>query len=278
MVESPRDTIGPSPILKGRELRKWALCANAGDFVDVWLEAVSSKGRWFTRQAMYGNRLDQARLILQGETRTELRKSYFKMDGGLMQREEVKQEVGNVWGEHPWWATDDRKRWGLALKRTRAVLLKHKNKQGLVDVESEEIYRRLDAVRHQVQDSPTETNRVRFEEELQAARRREQLNVRMSRIKCRIKWLKDGDAASRFFFACLKAKNKREEITSLKLPTGVVVTDEGRILKLIEETYGDLYTAEEESPEVLTRRGEVLQLLDKRLTDNQNRQLEEEPT
>ncbi|KAL3687098.1 hypothetical protein R1sor_013407 [Riccia sorocarpa] len=266
MVEYSRDTRGPSPLLKGRELRKWTLCANAGDLTDIWLEALKKTRPWYTRQTMYGNRLDQAwldrcnvtnmgewicqledmnhdgsssladhipiraYLVLEGERRSEGRKLYFKMEGSLLKKEEVMTETKRVWVDHPAWANDDRKRWGLALARALAN-----------------------------------------------ARRREQVDTRMSRIRCRIKWLKDGDAPSRFFYACLKAKNKKEEITLIKLDTGEVITEEGRILQLIEETYGELYTADEEGPQAVQQGDEVLQLVDKRLTGDQNRQLEETP-
>ncbi|KAL3690404.1 hypothetical protein R1sor_016713 [Riccia sorocarpa] len=83
---------------------------------------------------------------------------------------------------------------------------------------------------------------------------------------------------SRFFFACLKAKTQREEITSIKLDSGEVITEESQILILIKETYGDLYIAEAESPKTTNKRREVLQLVDKRLTDTQNRKLEETPS
>ncbi|KAL3691489.1 hypothetical protein R1sor_005140 [Riccia sorocarpa] len=62
MVERREDSIGPSPLLKGAELRKWTLCSNNADLIDTWLVAVRSTGPWFTRQAVCGARIDQARL------------------------------------------------------------------------------------------------------------------------------------------------------------------------------------------------------------------------
>ncbi|KAL3688477.1 hypothetical protein R1sor_014786 [Riccia sorocarpa] len=138
--------------------------------------------------------------------------------------------------------------------------------------------RRLERARFQVQHDPTEEAKKPFEEALVAARRREQLDTRISRIRCRIKWLKDGDVSTRFFFACLRAKNKREEITAVKLQTGEVITDEAQILSLIEETYGELYSAEDEGPGTVERRRAVLQMIDKRFSEEQNRHLEENPT
>ncbi|KAL3695931.1 hypothetical protein R1sor_010007 [Riccia sorocarpa] len=187
-------------------------------------------------------------LILQGEVQEAGRKSYFKMDGSQLQNDAILHEVITVWDQHPSWAADERKRWGLALAR----------------------------VQHDRY--PTEEAKKLFEEALVAARRREQLDTRISRISCRIKWLKDGDASTRFFFACLKAKNKREKITAVKLQTGEVITGEAQILSLIEETYGELYLAEEEGPETVECRGAVLQMIDKRFSEEQNLHLEENPS
>ncbi|KAL3677171.1 hypothetical protein R1sor_027119 [Riccia sorocarpa] len=145
-------------------------------------------------------------------------------------------------------------------------------------MDAEQIYRHLAQVRIAVQEEPTEENRQIFEESLIAARRREQLDTRTCRIRCRIKWLRDGDVPSKFFFACLKAKNQKEEITTIKLASGEVIKEEGRILKLIEETYGDLYSVEAERPETTERRQETLQPIDKRLTQDQNRTLEALPS
>ncbi|KAL3682664.1 hypothetical protein R1sor_000686 [Riccia sorocarpa] len=200
------------------------------------------------------------------------------MDGGCLKREEVLQEIRSAWAEHPQWAKDERWRWGLALARVRSVLLKHKNRQRQNELEAAEIHRRLAMARMLVQEDPSETNKDRFEMSLQAARQREQADTRISRMKCRIKWLEDGDASSRYFFACLKAKNKRENITTIKLDTGEVVTDDGRILQLIEATYGGLYSAEMEGTEVREQRREILQLVDKTLTREQNRTLAELPS
>ncbi|KAL3696204.1 hypothetical protein R1sor_010280 [Riccia sorocarpa] len=102
--------------------------------------------------------------------------------------------------------------------------------------------------------------------------------MRIYRIKCRIKWLKDNNTSSKYRFACLKAKNRKEEITSIKLESGEVIMEEGRILKLIEETYGELYTAEVESPAATERRREVLQLVDKKSTDAHNMNLDGTPS
>ncbi|KAL3684704.1 hypothetical protein R1sor_002726 [Riccia sorocarpa] len=176
MVEYRRDTIGPSPLLKGRELRKWTLNENAGDLIDVWLEAVSSKRPWYTRQATYCGRLDQSRLdrcyiTNRGEWLYLIDEMVHDGTSCLADhipiktREEVKAECADVWADHPWWATYHRKKWGLALARVRSVLLKQKKVQRADELEAEALYPKLSEVRIRVQEEPTTENRRLFEEE-----------------------------------------------------------------------------------------------------------------
>ncbi|KAL3695955.1 hypothetical protein R1sor_010031 [Riccia sorocarpa] len=205
-------------------------------------------------------------------------KSYFKMDGRMLQKQEVLSEVRREWTAHPSWAVDDRRRWGLALARTSAVLMRNKNNDRADMIEAGRIHKKLAEARLAVQENNCdETIRV-FEEALQASRRRERLDIRLTRVRCRIKWLNDGEAPSRFFFAYMKAKNARENITSVKIETGEVVTDEDRILQLIEDTYNELYTAEPENVQTSEKRREVLQKIDRRLTLEQNITLGEVPS
>ncbi|KAL3679474.1 hypothetical protein R1sor_022430 [Riccia sorocarpa] len=127
-------------------------------------------------------------------------------------------------------------------------------------------------------EDPSDAHKDRFEETFQMARRRDQADTRIFRVWFRIRWLKDGDVPSMFFFACLKAKTRKENITTTKLDTGVFLTEEDQTLKLIEDTYGALNVAEEESTEVTDRRRECLQLVDKTVLGEQNRTLEETPS
>ncbi|KAL3689065.1 hypothetical protein R1sor_015374 [Riccia sorocarpa] len=213
MVEYRSNTIGPSPLIRGRELRNWTLCANGGDQTDLWLAAVNTKGPWFTRQAMHWTRLDQARLdrcyissredcvslleemvhdgtssladhipirisiTRQDGTRTGYKKSYFKTDGHMLQNQEVLSKVRAEWAAHPSWAVDDRRKWGLALALTMAVLMGEKNKDGADMREAGAIHRKLAEVRLAIQENQSEDTRRNFEEALLTSRRRERLDV-----------------------------------------------------------------------------------------------------
>ncbi|KAL3682870.1 hypothetical protein R1sor_000892 [Riccia sorocarpa] len=160
----------------------------------------------------------------------------------------------------------------------RAVLRRHKYMQKNDEAEAGAILKKLEEARIMLQDSPTSDNRSRFEEALLKARRREQTDIRICRIRCRIRWLQEEDVSSKFFFACLTAKNAREEISALRLETGEVITDKGRILQLIEKTYSELYTAEPETGNIREARAEILQMMDRKLSSQQNKSLEETPT
>ncbi|KAL3697876.1 hypothetical protein R1sor_011952 [Riccia sorocarpa] len=270
MVENRKDSIGPSPVARGPELRKWNQCVNQGDLIDGWLAAVQTKGPWFTRQALHGNRLDQSRLdrcylsnrgewvflmdemehygaaslsdhvpirisiALEARRQTRSIRSYFKMDAKAGSNPDTMNEVKKAWEEHPPWAKEDRMRWALAWARVRKVLISRKNKDRSELPDITAINRRLERAREKVQVHPSEENKQEFEEARQLARSREQIDVRISRIRSRIKWLHEGEAPSRFFFACVKAKNARENIKVIKLDSGTLVNEEDRILELTE--------------------------------------------
>ncbi|KAL3696872.1 hypothetical protein R1sor_010948 [Riccia sorocarpa] len=235
MVEHRNDTIGYSPLIRGGELWQWASCANSGDLVDDEMthDGSSSLADYIPIKV---------KLVLQGESNNLIRKSYFKMYASQMKNPEVQQEIKAACEDHPVWVQDDRKMWGMTLVRVRTIMVKQKNRQRADIQEAEVIHAKLAATRLVVQDDLSEAGRIQFEKDLTEARRREQLDTRICRVRSRIKWLHEGDAPSRFFFACLRAKNAEENINTLKLESGEVVTEERRILKLIEESYVQLYT------------------------------------
>ncbi|KAL3681161.1 hypothetical protein R1sor_024117 [Riccia sorocarpa] len=61
----------------------------------------------------------------------------------------------------------------------------------------------------------------------------------------KVKWLQEGEALSRYFFAQLKAKNAKETIKAMCIEDGTKTTDRKEIMMEIENFMGSLYTAEE---------------------------------
>ncbi|KAL3687543.1 hypothetical protein R1sor_013852 [Riccia sorocarpa] len=83
------------------------------------------------------------------------------------------------------------------------VLLKQKNKEKENLPAVVEIMKRLERGKIKVRDNPTEENKVKFEEAMTVARKREQVDTKIARARSRIKWLQEEDAPSRYFF-CLR--------------------------------------------------------------------------
>ncbi|KAL3680548.1 hypothetical protein R1sor_023504 [Riccia sorocarpa] len=284
MVEHRSDTIGPSPLLRGEELRRWTVCRNQADLTDTWFSAHEAKGPWFTRQALHGNRFDQAHLDRcylseRGEwayavfeedhqgrrslsdhipirvkiqlsaryRREEKVVSYFKMNAKMLTSDGGMAEVKEEWQKHPTWAKDPRKKWGLALGRVRKT-------------------------------TDNATNRTEFEAALLLLRNRERSDAYITRIRCRIRWLQEGDAPTAFFFARYRAKMAQEKITALQLESGAIITEERDIFGAVHTAFSELYQAEEEDTLILAERREMLQLIDKRLTHQQNRAFRELPS
>ncbi|KAL2635666.1 hypothetical protein R1flu_007145 [Riccia fluitans] len=157
MVETSVDSVGPSPVLRGEELRSWNLCVNVGDFRDTWHLAVGTRGALYTRQPWHNRRFDQARLdriyisgrgqwaqhvslvrhysqrvlsdhtpvsatLVYKQPKTRKITSYFKMDPIMMTQPGAKETIERIWNEHPQWAKDGRKKWFLAWGRVGKAL------------------------------------------------------------------------------------------------------------------------------------------------------------
>ncbi|KAL3701794.1 hypothetical protein R1sor_019816 [Riccia sorocarpa] len=180
--------------------------------------------------------------------------------------------------DHPVWARDGRKRWYLAIGRIRGILKACRDRQKQELPEAIVIQNRLAEARVRIQADPSEENTKLFEDTLAMGRRREQVDARICTIRSRIKWLREGDSPSKYFFAFLKAKQSQETLSALRLESGETITGESEIQELLVGAYRALYTAEQELEEVIHMRADALQLIDKTLSQDQNRQLGEIPS
>ncbi|KAL3694987.1 hypothetical protein R1sor_008638 [Riccia sorocarpa] len=277
MVENQIDSIGPSPVIRGEEKNMWEVLTGSADLVDARACATTTKGPLFTRQAWYGNRFDQSRLdrfylsgggewlyhiravehqgartlsdhvpIVLELVTTELlsgsrpRRSYFKMDCKAFGKEDVLEEAKEVWRAHPRWARDKRKRWALALGRIRKLLM---------EVRSEASRERLDM--------------SLLEDKVEEARSRVQHDQSVEKPE-----------------VCLrkhKARQGRDDGLG-ECPDGRLLEDQDEMLKEVYNFYRDLYTAEEETEEMLNQRRRVVGRIDRGLSWDDNSVLEEVPS
>ncbi|KAL3684638.1 hypothetical protein R1sor_002660 [Riccia sorocarpa] len=104
-------------------------------------------------------------------------------------------------------------------------------------------------------------------------RRRELAGAKAWRLRSRIHWLAEGEAPSHYFFAQLKAKYARETIQFLRDQEGRDTRQEDEIKKQVTEYFQEQFRCAEPEVEDLQLRREVLELLDKKATAEQNQSL-----
>ncbi|KAL3687195.1 hypothetical protein R1sor_013504 [Riccia sorocarpa] len=137
---------------------------------------------------------------------------------------------------------------------------------------------KVEEARERVQFDQSEEAKNCFEEAVTTLRRREQEEAEDCRMRCKITWIKEGDAPSKYFFARLKTKHVQEEMTVLETADGRLLEDQEEIVKEVFRYYTDLYKADEETEEVLDRRRVVIDKIDRRLSGADNTMLEEVPS
>ncbi|KAL3685574.1 hypothetical protein R1sor_003596 [Riccia sorocarpa] len=315
MVESQEDSIGPSSVLKQDEKHSWDLCAGRTDMVDARLCATRCLGPHFTRQAWHRDRFDQSRLdrfylskhgewvyhirsvehqgaralsdhvpikmevmLKEAEASTRPRRSYFKMEYKMLMKPEVLARAKGVWIDHPRWAKDKRKRWTLALGRIRKLLMDIRDEERRREEATRGTEERLEAARKRVHHDQSEEAKQLFEEAVTAQRRREHEEAERCRRRCKITWLKEDEAPTKYFFARLKAKHAQEEMAALEDASGRIIEDRKEILDKVHRFYEELYAAEVESEEMVENRRTVVVRINRRLTAAQNQLLEELPS
>ncbi|KAL3689287.1 hypothetical protein R1sor_015596 [Riccia sorocarpa] len=70
----------------------------------------------------------------------------------------------------------------------------------------------------------------------------------------------------------------RESIGAIKMESGEIIREEGRVMEIIGESYSTLYAEEEDTAEIRQKRETTLELIDRRLTAEQKSSLDEEPS
>ncbi|KAL3696899.1 hypothetical protein R1sor_010975 [Riccia sorocarpa] len=307
MVELWDNSSGKSAIIAGSEARAWKSFSQSNGLVDSYLAAASRKGGNFTRHAFYGRRYDQSRLdrfyVSQGgewlhlirevihhseqvisdhipvslhcdlsqSSQTDWKpKTYHKMDATLLSRPGVMDRIKEVWQNHPQDCGNPQRKWQLAWLRIKKILIQEKSKQDeerrLLCDERVELFR-LRCLPQQGNSAETLQRIAQLEHQT----RLQDLNdAKAWRTRSKNKWLREGEAPSRYFYSQLKAKQYRESIQSLTLPDGQTTTDRSRILTEVERFMKELYTRQECSDQVRRSRQEALSHISKTITPEQD--------
>ncbi|KAL3682492.1 hypothetical protein R1sor_000514 [Riccia sorocarpa] len=135
----------------------------------------------------------------------------------------------------------------------------------------------LGEFRIKVQSRATEEDIEKFRSLESKVRETELLEASILRRRSRVRWVKEGDTNSKYFFQRLKSKQAHEKITSLMDEAGHKIEDEDRILKTVHSYYQNLYMSQLEGAQDREERAEVLNLVDRGLTEEDNQMLAELP-
>ncbi|KAL3680315.1 hypothetical protein R1sor_023271 [Riccia sorocarpa] len=188
-------------------------------------------------------------------------------------RPEVQQQLRDTWKTTAQDEEDARVRWELKWSATRRFLRARQNEDRKKQKEGHEKIQQLqEKLRHAARErssAPAE-DLVTLETEvknLEAAR------AEQGRRWSKLRWIHDGDAPSRFFFALLKTKRAREEITALLDEHGRKLEEEDDIINELHRYYTALY--KEQEVDIVSRgaRSETLSKLTKKVSPSQNRKL-----
>ncbi|KAL3677972.1 hypothetical protein R1sor_020928 [Riccia sorocarpa] len=315
MVEVLEDSKGKSALATGGEARAWKQLAGRNGLIDAYLSAVNTSGGVFTRQAFCGSRFDRARLdrfyisagaewlnlikdvthrseqVISDHIPVILRcnlladsqnegspKSYFKMNPAIFKREGILQKLKCAWEKHPLDAGNPQRRWEMAWIRLRNVL---KTEKRLMDQENREIHDlRLEVLSlrkiTEEREHSNLTDRLKKAEE--QLRKFEHEEARTWRLRSRSRWLREGEAPTRYFYSQAKTKFARETIQALQIDEGERTTSRREIIQKVEDFYTHLYEREETTAEVLQARREALQTLTRKVTPDQDIKVAVSPT
>ncbi|KAL3701937.1 hypothetical protein R1sor_019959 [Riccia sorocarpa] len=313
-VETQEDSIGETAVQVGAERRNWTSLTAQYDLADTWLEAYKRSGPWFTRQKEVGGRIDQARLdriyYPKNQVTTNRRikmqhddgvrlsdhhpicftleklegpgdrrcSTYFKVCPELIKKTEVRQEVKDRWEKAGGGQEDARVRWDLKWAETRRYLKEksreERAKRSVIQEKLEELKkkrRKLARNRTHLADGEL----MKLEKEIQIL---EDSQCVLWRRWSQMRWMKQGDAPSKFFFNLLRVKRLKDKITTLEREDRSRIETREEILEELHRFYVLLYKQESVAEETEDKRRMELTRLEDKVSEEQNNVLIRIPT
>ncbi|KAL3678733.1 hypothetical protein R1sor_021689 [Riccia sorocarpa] len=312
-VETPEDSIGESPVQLGAERRRWQSFSAHQDLEDGWLVASQREGPHFTRQQKVKDRLDQSRLDRIYFSRSEVwsgrvihcihdnkgrlsdhhpvllklsirstggakKGTYFKVQASLLESEEVKQEIQTTWKEAGIPGIDARRNWEWKWSSVRKLLRdkdwNRRKENGVLEQKIEELSK-LKVKIAENRGSIPEQEVIDLEQEI---KKLECEQEKRWRTWSGTRWIKEGEAPSKFFFAIMRTRRVKQEITALKGNRGQTITSEEEILKTVNKYYANLFQGEELTASARQQMDQVLSKVTKKVSVEQNTMLSQQPT
>ncbi|KAL3698062.1 hypothetical protein R1sor_012138 [Riccia sorocarpa] len=139
-----------------------------------------------------------------------------------------------------------------------------------------EVQLRVMELQTRLRQASTRRSRVADEETkilLAKVRRLEEEQAILWRRWSSLRWVREGEASSKFFFSLLKAKHAKEEIMCLTTDEGQKIEEETTIMQELHQFYTNLYHQDAVSAEDTQLRKKTLALIDKKVSVQQNEML-----
>ncbi|KAL3688213.1 hypothetical protein R1sor_014522 [Riccia sorocarpa] len=230
MVEYVEDSRGPTAVLRGEELQKWRALSEEWNLTDCWLNTFEREGPWFTRSAIRGDRVDQARLdrvylsgygewmgrikkvehcggkrlsdhipvvatlqVNDGNSRKLKKSTYLKFDHRILDVAEVYEEAKRLWLDHPKENLDRKVKWILAWRRMKTMFkqIQRERRDKMSDLEKKEEEPKNLRIKMEHDTSDETIQKVReLEEEVS---RKENMEAVKWRERSRNRWFKEED-------------------------------------------------------------------------------------
>ncbi|KAL3681901.1 hypothetical protein R1sor_024857 [Riccia sorocarpa] len=268
----------PTALLKGGLLETWRNLDQHWDFADLYHLATRREGPRFTRQVTRGGRLDQARLdriyasrrgewiiatlrvkhdggetasdhipvladlkITANKSRRTRRTSFLKLDVDTFRKPGRKEAIRSAWNEGWCLSPDPITAWDLAWGRVRETFktFRKEDKEQLSTLKQEQ--NKLEELRIQIAEDPGNANKEEYRKMEQEVKEKEMTEKRILRRRSR------------------------------------VVKEEREVLKTIEEFYGELYKQPPPNEGAEEERDEVLETIDRTVSQEDNGFLTKEP-
>ncbi|KAL3679376.1 hypothetical protein R1sor_022332 [Riccia sorocarpa] len=207
--------------------------------------------------------------------------SYFKLNAKILKqpevREKVKEKVKEIWADHLRDCTDGRRRWNRAWSRIRDYC-RDLQRQNASQEKIQQLKREVDERRRYLPCNCTEEEiqeLTALEDSLQEL---ENQDAALWVLRSRSKWLREGEAPTKFFFELAKSRFAKDKISVLQKESGETISRSSDILQTIEEYYSELYNAESEQVENRLARQTILQLVDRQISIEAGVNLNSKPT
>ncbi|KAL3695841.1 hypothetical protein R1sor_009917 [Riccia sorocarpa] len=185
--------------------------------------------------------------------------AYIKLDADCLKQTARRAQVKEAWLEGWSLSQDPIIAWELAWGKTREVYVEFRKEDRDKLSELQELQSKLMDLRLATTEGATREEQMALVQLEKTVKDREILEASIIRRRSRVKWIKEGEASTRYFYNCLKSKQAQDRIRALSDEDGTLITDQEGVLDRVHGFYKALYSQQEEASE--TERQEALELI-----------------